>query len=304
MFGYVTPELTELKVKEYQRFRALYCGLCHELGKGYGLSGRMILNYDFVFLAALLTEDGGTCEYCMRRCVVHPLRCRCVCRSTPALATAAGYSVILAYRKAEDGVEDAKGLKRLAARWARAFLKRAYRRAAGEYPAFDRQVRDRLSELYALEKGGCKSLDETADKFARLLAACSDGASEAAKRPLRELLYHVGRIVYIADAWADLMEDRKNGEYNPVAARYGIEDGRAGAEAREGVLATLMGSARLAAAAWELMPRGYWTPVTENIVYLGIPEMIRRVLDGTYRVRKRGLPKEPERASGGTESET
>lgn len=303
MFGYVTPDLPELKIKEYQRFRALYCGLCHELGREYGLPGRMILNYDFVFLAALLAEDEGACGYCMRRCAVHPIKRRCVSTSSPALAAAAGYSLILAYRKAEDGVEDGRGLKRLGAWCARALLGRAYRRAAAAYPDFDRQVRERLTELYALEKGGCGSLDKTADSFARLLASCSGGASEEAKRPLRELLYHVGRIIYIADAWADLMEDHKKGEYNPIAARYNIADGRADDRTREDVLTTLMGSARLAAAAWELMPAGRWTPITENIVYLGIPEMIRKVLDGTYRTRSRGLPKEPDRVSGGTESE-
>lgn len=304
MFGYVTPELPELKVKEYQRFRALYCGLCHELGRKYGLAGRMILNYDFVFLAALLTQDSETCDYCMRRCVVHPIKRRCVCSRVPALTAAAGYSLILAYHKAEDGVTDSRGVKKLGALIVRAFLKRAYKRAAADHPEFDRQVRERLGELYSLERDGCDSLDRTADKFALLLASCSEDASEETQRPLREVLYHVGRIIYIADAYADLMEDFKKGEYNPVAVRYGLADGKADKETRESVLATLMSSTRMAAAAWELLPSGYWTPVTENIVYLGIPKMIREVTDGTYKVRKRGLPKEPDKVSGGTENET
>ncbi len=303
MFGYVTPELPELKVREYQRFRALYCGLCHELGRRYGLRGRMILNYDFVFLAALLSGGEETCAYCMRRCPVHPLRRRCVCAASPALGAAADMSVILTYRKLEDGAEDSRGLKRLGYRLAGAFLRRAYQKAASARPAFDGTVRRELAALYELEKAGCESLDATADKFAALLASAAEEAGEDARRPLHELLYHVGRIVYIADAWADLGEDFRKGEYNPVAARFALTDGRPTEEAREAVLATLMGSDRLAAAAFELLPAGYWTPVTENIVYLGIPKMIREVLDGTYRVRKPGLPKEPERLTGGTESE-
>lgn len=303
MFGYVTPDLPELKMKEYQRFRALYCGLCRELGARFGLPGRMILNYDFVFLAALLSEDSESCGYCMSRCAVHPIRRRCVCVSAPALTEAAGYSVILAYRKAEDGVADSRGLKKLGSAAVRTGLRRAYQKAAGEHPGFDRQVRERLSELYALEKEGCESLDETADKFALLLASASGAADEAVRRPLEQLLYHVGRIIYIADAYADLMEDSKNGEYNPIAARFRVTGGRADGNTRESVRATLMGSARLAASAFELMPKGLWTPITENILYLGIPKMIREVTDGTYKLRKRGLPKEPERFSGGTESE-
>lgn len=295
MFGYVTPDLPELKLKEYQRFRALYCGLCHELGLRYGLPGRMILNYDFIFLAALLWDGDAPCGYRMRRCAVHPVCRRCVCESSPALTTAAGYSLILAYRKAEDGVEDSRGARRLGARAARVALGRPYRRAAAAYPDFDRQVSDRLRRLKDLENGGCESIDETADQFARLLASASGGVTGNAQRPLSELLYHVGRIVYIADAYADLAEDRKKGEYNPVAARFGVTDGKPDEETRQAVLATLMSSSRLAAAAFELMPESRWTPICENIVYLGIPKMIREVTDGTYRAKNRGLPKEPEK---------
>ena len=33
MFGYVTVNRPEMKVKEFDRYRAFYCGLCHELKK-------------------------------------------------------------------------------------------------------------------------------------------------------------------------------------------------------------------------------------------------------------------------------
>ncbi|WP_283129067.1 DUF5685 family protein, partial [Allofournierella massiliensis] len=31
MFGYVTPEKPEMKVKEFESYRAMYCGLCKQL---------------------------------------------------------------------------------------------------------------------------------------------------------------------------------------------------------------------------------------------------------------------------------
>jgi hypothetical protein len=31
MFGYVRPYRDELKVKDYELYRAVYCGLCHSL---------------------------------------------------------------------------------------------------------------------------------------------------------------------------------------------------------------------------------------------------------------------------------
>ena len=37
MFGYVRPYKPELKVKEYEMFRAAYCGLCWALKEKYGI---------------------------------------------------------------------------------------------------------------------------------------------------------------------------------------------------------------------------------------------------------------------------
>ena len=54
MFGYVTPLKGELKVKEYELFRAYYCGVCNSIKRDFGNIPRMTLNYDMTFLAILL----------------------------------------------------------------------------------------------------------------------------------------------------------------------------------------------------------------------------------------------------------
>ena len=53
MFGYVMANRPELKIREYDRYRAYYCGLCRALKKEYGLLGRLTLNYDMTFLVML-----------------------------------------------------------------------------------------------------------------------------------------------------------------------------------------------------------------------------------------------------------
>ena len=53
MFGYIKPYAPELKVKEQEAYRAVYCGLCKELGRSYGQLSRMTLSYDFAFLSVL-----------------------------------------------------------------------------------------------------------------------------------------------------------------------------------------------------------------------------------------------------------
>ena len=36
MFGYVTANEPELKVKDYHKYKAYYCGLCQSLKRQYG----------------------------------------------------------------------------------------------------------------------------------------------------------------------------------------------------------------------------------------------------------------------------
>ena len=53
MFGYVKPHVPELRVGEYELFRAVYCGVCRSMGRHTGTVSRFTLNYDYVFLAAV-----------------------------------------------------------------------------------------------------------------------------------------------------------------------------------------------------------------------------------------------------------
>ena len=54
MFGYIVVHKPELKVKEYETYRASYCGLCHSLKKQSGRIGQLTLSFDMTFLALLL----------------------------------------------------------------------------------------------------------------------------------------------------------------------------------------------------------------------------------------------------------
>ena len=58
MFGYITVNQQELKIKEYNRYRAYYCALCKSLRERHGIAGQMTLTYDMTFLAmsALLNQ--------------------------------------------------------------------------------------------------------------------------------------------------------------------------------------------------------------------------------------------------------
>ncbi|MCD8242159.1 MAG: DUF5685 family protein, partial [Lachnospiraceae bacterium] len=55
MFGYIMVHQPELKVREYETYRASYCGLCRSLKKRHGRIGQMTLSFDMTFIALLLT---------------------------------------------------------------------------------------------------------------------------------------------------------------------------------------------------------------------------------------------------------
>ena len=131
-----------------------------------------------------------------------------------------------------------------------------------------------------LEQEGSPSLDRTADTFARILAAAALPAESSARtRALEQLLYHVGRWIYLVDAWDDLEEDGRTGSYNPIAARFPEQ-----VEAnRDYLRTTLLHSLNLARSACALLELGHWQGAVENILYLGLPMVEELVFTGRWK---------------------
>ena len=289
MFGYVHAADDRLPQEDRRRYQSIYCGLCHALGRRYGLAGRMILNFDVTFLAMLLQE--GSCGTCEKRCLAHPIKARVCQQGSDTLDTAADMSVILTWWQVRDGIADHSFFGGLKYRFAALFLRRAYRKAKGYQPDFDAMTARQLQALAEMERRGEASLDAPADAFARLLAAAAEGASDPIKRRvLGQMLYHLGRWIYLVDAADDLTKDVKSGSYNPLPRRYDLPEGKLTEEARRELSATLDSSVRAMAAAFELWDFGENRGIIENIVYQGLYAVGGAVLNGTYRrrIRRKG----------------
>jgi len=283
VFGYVRPSLARLSEEDKSRFGAAYCGLCRVLGERYGQAARFILNYDFTFLAILLWPAQEEGEILRRGCIAHPLGKRAYYPGNAALELAADESVILAWWQMQDALSDpgkGKGKYRAAS----LALKNAYRRAQERKPDFDRITRGKLAELRELEEAECPSLDRPADAFAGLLAAAAAEVADPVKqRVLEQLLYHLGRWVYLVDAADDLARDAASGSYNPIRCRFGLTDGKLTEEARETLIVSLDHSIRLMAAAYELWDFGPWSSIIQATVYEGLFCVGKAVLEGTFQ---------------------
>lgn len=222
MFGYIKPMKAELKVKEWEAYQGIYCGLCKQLAQRYGTFARMTLNYDFVFLAVLdmaLRENKIT--FCRQNCMAHPFKKRTCCTTNESLELCCDVAMLLTCHKLEDDLHDEGLLKRTTVRLLLPFARRDYKKAAAYRPQLAEKLKGFMQLQQNLEDNKCSSVDEAAEPTARLmeeiLGELSDDAMK--KRVLQRLGYLMGRWVYLIDALDDWDEDVEKGRYNPFAQR-------------------------------------------------------------------------------------
>ena len=213
MFGYVLPCKPELKVREWTRYRAYYCGLCKELGREYGLFSRFLLNYDLVLLALCAdTARGEAPAACSERCIAsaakHP-----VLPASTGTRLAASALALTAYYKLTDDLHDEPFFKRLPKWCLRPFIGHFRKRAAKVMPQADDVFRTASAAQAALEQRGCQNEDEAAEPTAQMTqalfaAAAPQGAGQA---DFARMGYFLGKIIYSLDAAQDFEADAKAG---------------------------------------------------------------------------------------------
>lgn len=278
MFGYVKAYKPELRMKEYELYKAVYCALCRDLGRQYGLVARFSLSYDFTFLSLLyLSLRDGSLSTERKPCVCNPCKaCQYLSKADmPSLPTAA--AAIMLYAKLEDNIADEGRFKGLLYRLLRACSKKGYKKAAKAYPElvslFDRY----LAEQHAVEVADQQNLDAAADPTAEMLSGlfrlC---APEEETRALERLGYCMGRWIYLMDVAADLPEDLKKGRYNPLTAEAKRQSDLP-AFAKERLTGELNVCIKEAAAAFELLEIRRLKNILGNIIYLGLEESQKQI---------------------------
>lgn len=225
MLGYVKTNTPELRVREHQYYRSLYCGLCHRMGKCTGNCSRMTLSYDFVFLATVrLALSKEKVEIKKQRCFLHPFRPRMTAQKCTTLDFCADASALLVYRKLRDDLSDEKGLKKLRTYLLLPFLHSAYRRARKRLPDLDVRMGAHLAALSEMERNADAyfGADPYAEIFGDLLAdVVSYGFEGAEARIAQAMGRAVGRWIYLADAADDFEDDQKKGRFNPYLKLFG-----------------------------------------------------------------------------------
>lgn len=217
MFGYIVVHKPELKVREYETYRACYCGLCHSLKKRHGRLGQMTLSFDMTFLALLLTGlyEPQTTSGC-GRCLAHPMQ-RHHYRENPYFDYAADMNVMLTYYKCLDDWKDERKLRGLL--FAR-LLEGKMQKIRGMYPEKAEKTGQLLTELGEFEKKNIYDIDKTAGFFGEIMAELFVCRQDEWEEKLRRMGFFFGKFIYLMDAYEDIEEDLKHGRYNPLAELY------------------------------------------------------------------------------------
>lgn len=216
MFGYVIPCKMEMKVKDFELFRAYYCGLCKSIKKSYGNLPRLILNYDMTFLAILIDGlDKNKIKTDSHRCIANRFNKKSYVISNDALEYAAFMNVALVYFKYVDDKNDDNSLKGLTFSF---LLKRYFKKFPSKLKNNISIIQENLSLLSEMEKKDTNfSIDEISHPFAKLTGSVlSSYTDENNKDSLYWLGYNLGKWIYLIDAFDDLEKDIKDKKFNPL----------------------------------------------------------------------------------------
>lgn len=261
MLGVMTVRKEELKIREFDRYRAFYCGLCRAIGKRCGSVCRMALSYEMTFLALLHTAlyESETLEE-RHRCMFHPVQ-RKPMLANEAIDYCADLSAIVSYYDLRDGWEDERRVDGLAAS---ALLARSARKAGEAHPRQRDAVLRYVSALHDVEARKEQNLDAAANLTGEMLAELYVMKDDVYQRDLRELGFYLGKFIYLCDCYEDLERDEKKGNYNPLLLRSRHD----GFEAEcEQMLSDMMARACMA---FERLPVLQDAEILRNILYSGI----------------------------------
>lgn len=281
MFGYIKPYNPELKVKELETYKSIYCSVCKSLGKKFGTTAKFLLSYDATFLAMLLLAfESEPFHVCKKRCTINPLKkCKYIESQEKIFRYSSTITILLSYNKFIDDVHDSRGFKKFIAKILSCIYKRRYKKIKNNSPELVTEIEKQMSEQNNIEQNTV-SIDAYAHPSASILSHILSFPFKSKKpdtyRILQELGYHLGRWVYFIDAADDMEKDKKNKNFNPFLKTNTSPD-----EIKKILNQTIARTL----AAFDLLKLNSLQPILENTILQGLTHIQNQILNktGGYR---------------------
>lgn len=271
-----------MKMKEFDTFKAVYCGLCKQLGKVYGPFARFTLSYDFTFLALIslgMQEQCGGFKH--QKCMVNPLKKKPCLMPCDDLTYSASAAMVMFYYKLKDNYEDGNFLDKCKSLLLMPFAASARKKARKLYSELDQIVGDTMKLQSEVEHSDSTKPDEAAQPTALALAKICENLSQDAldKRVLYRLGYLIGRYVYFIDALDDLEDDIRTGSYNIFYKKFTSENIYDKEQIKEYAIGVINLTIAEIASTYELCSLNRYQTILNNIIYLGLHNSLHTVVN-------------------------
>ena len=265
MFGYVQIRKPELKIKDYTVYHGFYCGLCERLRQRYGFKGQITLTYDMTFMTLFLSSLYDSNNVVMeKRCLMHPAKKQKVIYNKYT-DYCADMNMLLSYYHCLDDKRDDDSFKGYVGTMlydtVHKEISRLYKRQA-------QKIRKYLAKLSRLEKNKEAELFETADCFGNLLAEIMCFEKDYFEKEVRGFGFHLGRFIYIMDAFDDIRADIEKKRFNPLKKMYFSNENRDTFNKK--VHEILLDEIADACAEFEKLPCVTYIDILRNILYAGV----------------------------------
>lgn len=274
MFGLVRAYKPEMKFKEYETYKAVYCTLCKIIGKKYGVLSRLTLSYDMVFmiLLGMSVEEDHVC-YEVKRCTSNPLKKCTYCKGENKIIDYCSAVMLLLWNaKIKDNIQDSNFIKKNFFRFLKAFYSNGVKKAEKEFPKIKCIVDEYFhSQISAeMENSGIDSLAEpTAVALSKLFAGMSE--NNITSRVFNQIGYLLGKWIYIADAVLDYEKDKKSNSFNPYSNLCSFEEVKEKAD-------PLLNTCQVHIANdFALLDINKYKSILDNIIYFGLDEVKRNI---------------------------
>lgn len=221
MFGYIRAFKPEMKFKEYDIYKGVYCSVCRDLGKRYGFFSRMTLSYDITFLALVRLSLKNECvSFEKSHCVYNPAKKCLNCRRNNDIAFCSDVAVIMVYWSLIDKIQDNKFIKAFLFKILALLYKIPYKKAKKNQPEVEKIISNMMNVQNETEASDTDNIDLAADPSAKAMSEiiCMD-MDYKDKEKLSTFGYLIGRWVYLIDAVDDYYDDIKSKNYNPIKSK-------------------------------------------------------------------------------------
>ncbi len=265
-------------MKEFARYRSVYCGICKIISQDYGQVPRLATTYDMTFLALLLLAmEGEAYGFEMEGCILHPGQKRPTASRSGALEFTAALAVLLGWYKFKDDIEDKD--KPLLSRAMALSFAGAKRKATASFPELESLIREGMKAQREMETSEVLSPLDAAEPFSTLLgqimalAPVDPAPSDDIRQGMIYLGQQLGAWIYLIDAFEDYEEDRTKGRFNPLLN----QDSETAKADTLKLLAEIEERVDLTA---ELLPYYRDAAIISNIIQMGLPEVRKTLSQG------------------------